>query len=195
MQPQPAGPVYNQPIMHSAPQPTPQPRPYAQTQGQPFQQPQFSASTTYPQQQQLGQQGYGMPQQNITMQVPQQMQPTAQPQIPPGMYAQQFCPQPAPQMPMQQQQQAWNYPIPQQQQNVPHIQQPFPSSAQAGHLPQQPPQSQLQQVSLPSQSSTSQTSPPDGSTTQAMAAPQFQQDTAGKHNIYSTTTLSERLCC
>ena len=188
MQPQPVGLVYNQPTMYSAPQHMPQPQPYAQTQGQPFQQPQYSASTTYSKLQQPGQQGYGMPQQNVTMQAPQQMQPTAQPQIPPGMYAQQFYFQPAPQVPMQQQQQAGNYPIPQQQQNVRHVQQPFTGSAQAGHLPQQPPQSQPQQVSVPPQSSISQTSLPD---TQAMAA----QDSAGKHNVYSTTTLSERLCC
>lgn len=149
----------------------PQPQPCAQTQGQPH----FSASTAYPQLQQPGQQGSGMPQQNVTV---QQMQPPlsqpAQPQFLPGTYPQQ---------------QAGNHPILQQQQNVPHAQQPFSGSASAGQLPQQPPQSQ------PQPSSTSQTSPPDGSTTQAMAAPQFQQDTAGKHNVYSTTTLSERLCC
>ena len=65
----------------------------------------------------------------------------------------------------------------------------LPTQTAPGYWPQQPPQSQ------PQPSSTSQTSPPDGFTTQAMAAPQLQQDTAGKHNVYSTTTLSEQLCC
>ena len=70
---------------------------------------------------------------------------------------------------------------------LPH---PHPANPSApGYWPQQPPQPH------PPPSSISQTSPPDGSTTQAMAAPQFQQDTASKHNVYSTTTLSERLCC
>ena len=167
MQPQPVGPVYNQSTMYSAPQPGPQT--YAQTQGQPFPPQQFPAFTTYPQPQQPWQQGYGMPQQNVGMQVPQQMQPTAQPHnpatIPPGTYAQHMPPfysPPAAQVPLQQQQQAGNYPIPQHQQNVTHAQQPFTGSAQAGHLPQQPPQSQPQQVSLPPQSSTSQTLQPDG---------------------------------
>ena len=165
MQPQPAGPVYNQSTIYSAPQPTPQTHPYAQTQGQPFLPP-FSTSTTYyPQLQQPWQQGYGMPQQNVSMQVPQQMQHTAQPHFPPVTYGQQFYFQPVAQVPMQQQQQAGNYILPQHQQNVPHVQQPFTGSAQAGYLPQQPPlvyQSQPQQVSLPPWSSTSQTLQPDG---------------------------------
>ena len=179
LQPQPAGPVYNQPTTYSVLQPGPQTLP-----------PQFSASATYPQAQQPWQQGYGMPQQNVGMQVPQQMQPTAQPHIPatipPGTYAQHMPPfysPPAAQVPLQQQQQAGNYPIPQHQQNVTHAQQPFAGSAQAGSLPQQPPQSQPQQVSLPPQSSTSQTSQPDGSTIPAKMAPQFQQDSAGKNNV------------
>lgn len=145
MQPQPAGPVYNQPTMYSAPQPMLHPQPYPQTQGQPFLPPQVSASTTYPQQQQPGQQGHGMPQQNVTMQaLSQQMQLTS---IPPGMYAQHFYLQTAAQVPLQQQQQAGNYPLPQQQQNVP---QPFAGSAQAGHLPQQPPHAVPTTTSVPS---------------------------------------------
>ena len=97
--------------------------------------------------------------------------------------------QPVAQVPMEQQQQAGNYPISQQHQDVPHVEQPFAGSAQVGHLPQQSPQSQPQQVSLPPQFGTSQTSQPDHSTTPAKMAPQFQQDSAGKR--YSITRLSE----
>ena len=60
------------------------------------------------------------------------------------------------------------------------MEQLFAGSAQAGHPPQQ---SQPQQVSLLPQSITSQTSQPDGSTTPAKVAPQFQKGYAGKHNV------------
>jgi len=175
----------NQPTVYATPHQTQQPCVQMQTQVQPLQQP--PEFTYYPQPQQQGQ-GYGMPQQDIAMPTPSQMQPAVQQQMPPETHTYQdrqwFYPQPVVRIPKEQTQ-LIRKPTCFQQQCMLQMELPIAGPTQGGHLhllqhhhqmnKLQPKPQALQIAPLP-QSTTSFTTP-------AVVSTQFSQpDSPSKNN-------------
>ena len=175
----------NQPTVYATPHQTQQPCVQMQTQVQPLQQP--PEFTYYPQQQPQGQ-GYGMPQQDIAMPTPSQMQPAVQQQMPPETHTYQdrqwFYPQPVVRIPKEQTQ-LIRKPTCFQQQCMLQMELPIAGPTQGGHLhllqhhhqmnKLQPKPQALQIAPLP-QSTTSFTTP-------AVVSTQFSQpDSPSKNN-------------